>query len=89
MHADFGVPLAAVPALATGHVEGNRNEVAGLDEFDVAADFDDLTRVFVAKYHSRGSREAAPVDVLIATANVGDDELENYGVLAFLSPRVH
>jgi len=81
--------LAAVTAFATGHVEGNRNEVARLEKFDVAADFDDLTRVFVAKYHSRGSREAAPVDVLIATANVGDDELENYAVLAFLSPRVH
>jgi hypothetical protein len=83
------VPLAAVAAFATGHVEGNRNEVALLDEFHVAADFNDLARVLVPKYHSRRSREAAPVDVLIATANVGDHELENYAVLTFLSPRVH
>jgi hypothetical protein len=83
------VPLAAVTAFATGHVEGNGNEIALLYKFDVPADFDNLTRVFVAKYHSGRSREAAPVDVLIAAANVGDDELENYAVLAFLSPRVH
>src|SRR5258705_140805 len=81
--ADSGFALLTVPAASAGNVEGNRNEIAEFDEFDVASGFNDLARDFVAKDETFRSGCAASDHVLIAAADVGGDNFQNDSVLAF------
>jgi hypothetical protein len=41
----------------------------------------------MSENHPYWSREAAPIDVLVATADVGDDQLENDAVVALPATR--
>ena len=88
VHADVGVALLAVAAASAGDVEGDRAEIALLDEFDVAADLDDFTGHLVTHHHSGRRREAAVIDVLIAAADVRRHDLQDDAVLYLLAAGV-
>jgi hypothetical protein len=77
------VPFLAAATTATGDVEGNRDQVADLQKFDIPATLNNLSRYLVAQHQS--SRRGRPPShhVLIASANVGGHDLENDAVVAF------
>ena len=85
---DVGVPLPAVAAATTCDVEGDRDQVARLDELHVAAGLDDLAGVLMAQHHALGGDEASSVDVQVAAADVGRDQLDDDPVIALLAARV-
>ncbi len=89
VHANVGVPLLAVAAAAAGDVKWNRDEIADLNKLHVPAHLDDLTSNLMTQRHPLWSGEAAPVDVLVATADVRGHHLENDTVLALLATRVN
>ena len=87
VQADAGVALLAVAAAPAGDVEGDRAEVALLDELDVAADLDHLAGDLVAEDQALGRGRAAADHVLVGAADVGRDDLQDHAVLA-LAPDV-
>jgi hypothetical protein len=81
VEADAGPALLAVLAAAAGDVEGDGDEVALLDELDVAADLDHLARDLVPEDKPcRGGRPTAN-HVLVAPADVRRDDLDDDAVL--------
>src|SRR5271165_4850719 len=79
-----GVDVAASTA---GDVERNRDEVTHLDELDVAPGLDHLTGYFMPQYQSGRSGGAAADHVLVASANIRGDDLQDNAVLAFASSK--
>ena len=73
--ADIGVALLAICAGAARHVERHRADVAFLDILDSRPDLDNLTGVLVAHQHARRSCKAPVVNVQVAAADVGSDDL--------------
>jgi hypothetical protein len=86
--ADFGVPLSAVAAAPAGDVEGDRDQVTLLDERYFVADFDHFAGVLVPQDHSLGGREAAAVDVQVATANVRRHKFDDDTMVAPVATRI-
>ena len=92
---DFGVGVLAhvrahvlaVVAASAADVEGNGHDIADLDIFDVGADLDHLAGHLVAHRHPLGDFERTAVDVKVAAADVGGDDLENGAVGGFLALR--
>ena len=81
VEADAGLAFPAVPAATAGDVERHRDEVADLDELDIATDFDDLTGDLVTEDEAlRGSR-TAPDHVLVGAADVRCHCLEDDAVI--------
>ena len=78
--ADLGPAGAAVAATAAGHVERHGDEVALLQELDVAADLQHLAGHLVTQHHALGRGEGPAVDVQVAAADVGRDDLEDDAV---------
>jgi hypothetical protein len=87
VHANFGVPLSAIAAAPAGNVEWDRNEVALLNELYIPTHLDDFAGVFVAENHPDWSRKATPIDVLVTTADVGNNKLDNDAVVALPATR--
>ncbi len=83
--ADSGFAFLAVLAPPAGDVEGHRAEVADLDCFHIAADFDDFAGDFVAEDEAFGGGGAAAHHVLVATADIGRDDFEDDAVRALAS----
>src|SRR4029450_3314684 len=79
--ADAGVALLAVAAAPAGDVEGDADQVADLDELDVAADLGDLAGDLVAEGLALGGGGPAADHVLVGAADVGGDDLEDDAVL--------
>ncbi len=75
-------------AATTCDVEGDRDQVARLDELHVAAGLDDLAGVLMAQHHALGGDEASSVNVQVAAADVGRDQLDDDPVIALLAARV-
>src|SRR5262249_2564537 len=75
-------PLFTIPAASTGDVEGHGDQIAYSNEFHIASGFDDLTCNLMSQNQSFGRRRSAPHHVLIASADVGRNDLEDYSVLA-------
>lgn len=74
-------PVLQFRQLSAGDVEGHRNHVADLEEFDVAADFHNLAGDLVAEYQAFRCGGAAADHVLVRAANVGGDGLEDDAVV--------
>jgi hypothetical protein len=87
VQADAGLPLLAVATASAGDVERHRDEIADLDELDVAPGLDHLAGDLVTQDQPlRGGR--APADhVLVGAADVGRDDLQDHPVLG-LAPDV-
>jgi hypothetical protein len=81
------VPLSAIAAAPTGNVEWDRNEVALLNELYIPTHLDDFAGVFVAENHPYWSRKATPIDVLVTTADIGNNKLDNDAVVALPATR--
>src|SRR5215213_8126164 len=79
--ADAGVALLAVAAAAAGDVEGDADQVADLDELDVAADLGDLAGDLVAEGLALGGGGPPPDHVLVGAADVGGHDLQDGAVL--------
>ena len=87
LEADSGLAFLAVAAAAAGDVERHRDQIAHVDELDIWAGLDDLAGDFVAEGQSHGSRGASPDHVLVASADVGGNYLENDAVTALAIPQ--
>ena len=77
---------------AARNVERDGAKVSLLDEFHVLSALDDLSGDFVTKNHvSTWQRSTATHHMLVGTANVGADNLQNNSVLtlALLALRYH
>ena len=74
---DSGFALLTVAAPAAGDVERHRDDVADLDEFDVRTAFDHLAGDLVAENEVRGRCRSPAHHVLVRTADVRGDGLEN------------
>ena len=83
VEADPGLALFAIAASATSDVERHRAEVADLDEFHVRAGLDDLAENLMAEDQARRRRRTAADHVLVATADVRRDDLQDHAVVAF------
>ena len=84
VEADSGFAFLAVAASAAGDVEGDGDNVAFLDELDVASGLDDFAGDFMSEDESRGGGGAAADHVLVGAADVGGDDFEDDAVLDFL-----
>lgn len=80
--------LFAGAAAAAGDVERDRYQVADLHALDVAALLDDFTGDFVAQDQADLGSSAATDHVLVRTADVGGDHLQDDAVFDFLAARV-
>src|SRR5512132_4245626 len=78
---DPGVALLAVAAAPAGDVERDADQVADLDELDVAADLGDLAGDLVAEGLALGGGGPPADHVLVGAADVGGDDLEDRAVL--------
>src|SRR5271165_2787744 len=87
VEADTGFPVLAVATSTAGDVERNRDEVTHLDELNVAPGLDHLTGYFMPQYQSGRSGGAAADHVLVASANIRGDDLQDNAVLAFASSK--
>src|SRR4030095_7551415 len=76
-----GVALLAVAATSTGDVERDADQVALLDELDVAADFGDLAGDLVAQGLALGGGGPPADHVLVGAADVGGHDLPDHAVL--------
>ena len=81
VEADACLLLATGAAAAAGDVEGDGDEVADLEVFDVGAGFDDLAGDLVAEDHAGGGGGAAADHVLVGAADVGGDDFEDDAVV--------
>ena len=80
VEADAGLALLAVAATTAGDVERHRADVALLDELDVRPGLDHLAGDLVAEDEPLGGGRAATDHVLVGTADVGRDGLEDHRV---------
>ena len=78
----MGVATLAVAAAAAGDVEGHRDDIADLDELDIASALDHLTGDLVAQHQAFRRGGTAANHVLIAAADIGGQNLEDDTVLA-------
>src|SRR5690606_3837947 len=67
---------------AAGDVERHGNEIALLDELNIATALDHFARDLMPQHHTSRRRSAAAHHVLIAAADIGGDQLDNGTVLA-------
>ena len=81
VQADAGLSLLAVAAAAAGDVERNGDDIAHLHELDVAAHLDHLAGDLVSQHQSFRCGRAAPDHVLVGTADVRGDRLEDDAVV--------
>ncbi len=81
--ADAGVAMLAGAASAAGHVERNRNQVADGQHLDVGPLLDHLSSNLMAKHHAGRRRRPAAHHMLVGTADIGRDDLENNAVINF------
>src|ERR1700737_3127375 len=88
VQANSRVALAAGAAASTRDVEGNRNNVADLEIFDVLTELDDFTGDLVTEHHADGSGGAATNHVLIGTADIGGNDFQDDAVLNRFARRV-
>lgn len=77
VQADLGLALLAVDAAAAGDVERDGAEIALLDELDARPDLDHLAGDLVAQDQALGGGGAAADHVLVGTADVGGDDLQD------------
>ncbi len=83
VQADTRLANFAVPAPAAGNIEGYRNQIALLNELNIATGLNDQTGYFVTQHQPGGCRGTSPNHVLITTADIGRHDLQNNAVLAF------
>ena len=76
VQADAGLAFFAVAAAPAGDVERHGNQVADLDELDVAAGLDDLAGDLMAENQSVRRGRAAAHHVLVAAADIGSNDLQ-------------
>ncbi len=88
VEADAGLLLAAGAAAAAGYVEGDCDEVADFEVFDVGAGLDDLAGDLVSENHAGGCGGAAADHVLVGAANVGRDDLQDDGMVDLFAGRI-
>lgn len=82
IEADARLAGFAILAATAGDVEGDADDVALLDELDIASAFDDFTGDLVTEDEAGGSGGAAADHVLVAATDVGGDDAEDDAVLA-------
>lgn len=66
-----------------GNIEGNGYDVAFFDKFNVPTRFNDFSRNFMPEHQAVRGRRAASDHVLVASANVCGNYLQNHPVLTF------
>jgi hypothetical protein len=81
------VPFFTVATPTAGDIEWNRDQVADLQKLDIPAAFNDLTRNLVAEHQPGRRGGSSPHHVLIASTDVGRDDLEKHAVVAFSAPQ--
>ena len=86
--ADSGLAFPAVAASPARDVERHGDQVADVQELDVAALFDDLAGDLVAQHQSRRRGGPAAHHVLIAATDIGGDDLQDDAVVDLLARRV-
>ncbi len=86
--ADSGLAFAAIAAAPARDVERHGNEVADVQELDVAALLDHLARDLVSQHQSRRRGGSAAHHVLIAATDIGGDDLQDDAVIDLLAGRV-
>src|SRR5690606_1173166 len=74
---DLGAARLAHLAAAAGDVEGDRDQVAFLDELHARPVLDDLAGDLVAEHEAFGGGGAAADHVLVRAADVGGDDLQD------------
>ena len=86
--ANAGVRLPAGAASSTGDVERHRDKIAQLDHLDIRALLDHLARDLVPEHHPcRGSCATAD-HVLIGSADIGRNDLQDHAMLDLAASRV-
>ena len=83
VQADAGLAFLAVPAAAAGNVERHGAEIADFDELHVAPRFDHFAGDFMAENQAMRRGRAPAHHVLIASADIRGNDLQNHAVLAF------
>ncbi len=86
--ADSGLAFPAIAAAPAGDVERHGDQVAHVEELDVAALLDNLARDLVSQHQARRRGGPAANHVLIAATNIGGDDLQDDAVIDLLARRV-
>jgi hypothetical protein len=81
-------PSRQVRQTAASHIEGNRDEIPGVEVFDVAADLYDLAGDLVTQHHANGRRSSPANHVLVGTTNIRGNDLQYDSVLDLFSCRI-
>ena len=86
--AHAGIRLPAAAASSTGDVERHRDQIAQRDHLDIRTLLDHLARDLVPEHHACRSSCAAAHHVLIGSADIGRNDLQDHAMIDLATLRV-
>jgi hypothetical protein len=89
VQAHAGILILAHRAASARDVERHGNEIAEFERFDIVADLDHFAGDFMAEHEADRRRRAPAHHMLIGSADIRADDLENHAMADLAAARIH